>query len=412
VNRLRPIHFALAGAVVFLLGLGLGRATGRPDTVIAGDSTERSTSTTSPTSSSTTGEPSITSTTAGSTESTTSASVAPTTSAVSGPAAPGPCPPAPSTLAAKAAYVVLPGYASGEMSKAEALLEGANPPAGIFVNNDLTDAAGRTLARIQRERRTIVAIDEEGGRVQRLDQLLPDLPSAEQQAPRGAEAVKALAASRGAALRSYGITMDFAPVVDLRSPSSESVIADRSYGADPAAVARVAGAFADGLESAGVVPTFKHFPGHGHGAGDSHRESQVVTPPFGQMLQSDLVPYAQLVGAHRDAAVMVGHLTVPDLTDGLPASVSPNAYRALRNLGFRGVAVTDDLSGMDAIASHYSPAKAGVAALGAGADLVTYQTWSSYGSVVAAIEAAVRSGTVTQARLDEAVGRLRAQLGC
>ncbi len=142
-------------------------------------------------------------------------------------------------------------------------------------------------------------------------------------------------------------------------------------------VTEYAGAYARGLRDAGLLPVLKHFPGHGHGSGDSHTGG-VVTPPLADLQNNDLIPYRTLV-AQAPVAVMVGHLQVPGLTGSDPASLSPAAYNLLRSGGyggppFAGVVFTDDLSSMAAINERYGVAEAVLRALQAGADVALWVT--------------------------------------
>jgi beta-N-acetylhexosaminidase len=132
---------------------------------------------------------------------------------------------------------------------------------------------------------------------------------------------------------------------------------------------RSAGAFSAGLRDAGVLPTFKHFPGHGRAVGDSHL-GRAVTPSWSSLQRLDIVPYRALL-AEGPAAVMVGHLTVPGLSaSSLPTSLDPAAYHYLRTtIGFTGLVVTDDLSGMRAVTPRFGLATAARQALAAGADM-------------------------------------------
>ncbi len=133
---------------------------------------------------------------------------------------------------------------------------------------------------------------------------------------------------------SLGVTIDFAPVVDVTTESDDEVIGDRSFGSDPAQVTEFAGAYAQGLRDAGLLPVLKHFPGHGHASGDSH-QGGVVTPPLADLQANDLVPYRTLT-TQAPVAVMVGHMQVPGLTGSDPASLSPAAYGLLRSGGYGG----------------------------------------------------------------------------
>jgi beta-N-acetylhexosaminidase len=284
----------------------------------------------------------------------------------------------------------------------------ANPYlGGIFIGGTgdalFTDSA---LQAALRAGAWFVAVDDEGGRVQRIDGLADTIPSARHQAQAlSLQAIADVAARRGAALRAHGVNVDFAPVVDLTDGAG--VIGDRAYSADPGAAVRNAGAFAIGLRSAAVVPTLKHFPGHGGADGDSH-ETAVSTPPLDALRGRDLVPYRSLI-APGPVAVMVGHLDVPGLTEaGLPASLSPAAYGLLRGeVGFDGVVFTDDLAGMKAVTSRFPTPEAVVRAIVAGAD-VALVGQGQLGPLLSALQRAADSGRLPPARIDDAVRRVRA----
>src|ERR1700752_5328914 len=174
-----------------------------------------------------------------------------------------------------------------------------------------------------------VSVDEEGGRVARLSSLIGPAPSARVLAQtHTADEVYGIALDRGHRMRGLGITIDFAPVIDVPDAPDDAVIGDRSFSSDPAVVTRYAGAYARGLRDAGLLPVLKHFPGHGHGSGDSHTGG-VTTPPLDQLQNDDLVPYRTLVSA-APVGVMLGHLQVPGLTGDPPAHLSRATVPLLR----------------------------------------------------------------------------------
>jgi beta-N-acetylhexosaminidase len=255
-----------------------------------------------------------------------------------------------------------------------------------------------------------VTVDEEGGRVSRLASLIGEQPSARVLAQtKSVDEVYGIALDRGKKMRDLGITVDFAPVVDVTSDADDTVIGDRSFGDDPAKVTEYAGAYARGLRDAGVLPVLKHFPGHGHGSGDSHTAGAVTTPPLAELQNNDLVPYRTLT-TQPPVAVMVGHLEVPDLTGSDPASLSPAAYDLLRsgNYGgpaFNGVIYTDDLSSMAAINQRYGVAAAVLKALQAGADNALWITTDEVPAVLDGLEKALADGQLNQAAVDAAVQR-------
>ena len=212
-------------------------------------------------------------------------------------------------------------------------------------------------------------------------------------------------------MRALGITVDFAPVADVSSEPDDGPIGDGSFSDDPDVVIVAAGAFAAGLRDAGVLPTLKHFPGHGQASGDSH-DALVATPPIDEMAD-DLAPF-RVLADEGEVAVMTGHLDVPGLTDGEAASLSPAAVEGLlrTDLGFRGLVITDDLGAMDAIRDRYSVAEAAVLAIVAGGDMVLIPA-EEVGAATEAIAAAVADGRLTEGRLTDAADRvLSARGGC
>jgi beta-N-acetylhexosaminidase len=275
---------------------------------------------------------------------------------------------------------------------------------GIFVDGSL--ARLTTVGPVP----PLVAVDEEGGRVQRIDQIAGPIPSARAMAQTMTPAqVREIAAQRGRALRDAGVTMDLAPVVDVSSQSSGQVIGDRSFSDDPGVVSEYAGAFADGLRDADVVPVLKHFPGHGHATGDSHRQA-AVTPPVVDLEASDLVPYRNLLGA-PPVGVMTGHLDVPGLTaPDEPASVSANAVRDLlrSELGYDGFVITDDLSEMAAVRQTYSVPEATLRALAAGSDMALLVSNAHVPDLLSVLADAVTSHRLDETQINRSVQRVLA----
>jgi beta-N-acetylhexosaminidase len=256
-----------------------------------------------------------------------------------------------------------------------------------------------------------VSVDEEGGRVGRLSSLIGPAPSARELAQNEtAEQVYELARDHGQKMRSLGITIDFAPVVDVTDAPDDTVIGDRSFSPDPAKVTEYAGAYAKGLRDAGVLPVLKHFPGHGRASGDSHTGG-VVDPPLGDLKTLDLVPYRTLV-TKPPVGVMIGHMVVPGLTDGGPASLSPAAVKMLRTgtgydgPRFDGPVFTDDLSTMKAITNIYTVPEAVLKALQAGADTALWVTNTEVPAVLDRLEAALDHHELSMDNVDAAVRRM------
>ncbi|GAA4822015.1 glycoside hydrolase family 3 N-terminal domain-containing protein [Tomitella cavernea] len=263
----------------------------------------------------------------------------------------------------------------------------------------------------------MITIDEEGGRVSRVADLIGPAPSAREVArTMSVDEAYRMALERGKKLRGLGITVDFAPDADVSAQSDDAVIGDRSYSDDPQTVADYAGAVARGLRDAGVHPVIKHFPGHGSSSGDSHNGA-VSVPPLAQLQGRDLMPFRQLIAEQPDVGVMVGHLDVPGLTDGVPASLSPAAMSLLRDgtgydaPPFGGVIFTDDLSGMGAISDTYSVPDAVAAALEAGADVALWLSTDQVPAVLDRLEQEVDSGTLPIDRVDDSVVRIARMKG-
>ena len=262
-----------------------------------------------------------------------------------------------------------------------------------------------------------VSVDEEGGRVSRLKARIGTAPSPKQLAQtQTPQQVHDLALQRGQAMKKLGITIDFAPVVDVTDAPDDTVIGDRSFGSDPQTVTTYAGAFAQGLRDAGVLPVLKHFPGHGHGSGDSHKGG-VITPPLSQLQGNDLVPYRTLV-TQTPVGVMVGHLQVPGLTgDDDPASLSKAAVDLLRDgIGyggppFDGPVFSDDLSSMVAISSKYGVSDAVLRALQAGTDVALWVTTDEVPAVLDRLEKALAAGELKMPDIDASVKRVAAMKG-
>lgn len=261
-----------------------------------------------------------------------------------------------------------------------------------------------------------ISVDEEGGRVSRLSPLIGPAPSARVLAQtRTVDDVYGMALNRGHQMRGLGITVDFAPVVDVTDAPDDTVVGDRSFGSDPAVVTEYAGAYARGLRDAGLLPVLKHFPGHGHGSGDSHTGG-VTTPPLAELQNDDLVPYRTLVTA-APVGVMVGHLQVPGLTGNQPASLSPAAVQLLRDgtgyggPPFTGPVFSDDLSSMAAINEHYSVADAVLRTLQAGTDVALWVTTDEVPAVLDRLEKALAASELTMPAVNASVLRIAAVKG-
>lgn len=219
----------------------------------------------------------------------------------------------------------------------------------------------------------LLAIDQEGGRVQRLHEGVTRLPAMGRLGRDFAsdpEATLKLCLDAGWLLgmemAACGLDLSFAPVLDVDTGIS-SVIGDRSFSHDPHGVAAMAGAFINGLHQAGMASVGKHFPGHGGVAADSHLELPIDPRPLNELRQHDLIPFAEL--ASQLDGVMPAHV-VYSAFDARPAGFSTSWLGLLReSLGFKGTIFSDDL-GMAGAGFAGAPAERALAALDAGCDMV------------------------------------------
>jgi beta-N-acetylhexosaminidase len=252
----------------------------------------------------------------------------------------------------------------------------------------------------------LVALDQEGGIVSRIaDDPAPDAPTMGQLP---ATEISALARARAEKLAAYGFDVNFAPVADVAF-GPQSFMTGRAFGDDPRLVAQDVAAYLAGVEGTGVLHSVKHFPGHGRVSVDSHEALPVLDVDATIWWEEDALPFRVAVEAGVPM-VMLGHLAVPTWDD-LPASLSPEAVRALRlDLEFTGVVVSDDL-GMGALAT-WTPFQIVDLAVAAGNDLLLFVVTAEPAALIDHLAARVESGEVSAERVAASVGRLlRMQLG-
>lgn len=249
----------------------------------------------------------------------------------------------------------------------------------------------------------LLAADEEGGSIVRVSKF-PQYRAEPFPAPQdvlesgGLTGVAADAAEKAALLKSTGINMNLAPVCDLpRSP--DDYIAPRAFGTDEPQVSAAVSAAAASYAENGLICALKHFPGYGDNT-DTHTGISTDKRPLEELERLDLKPFAAGIAAGAPV-VMVSHNIVECLDDSLPASLSPNAYAKVREMGFEGVIMTDDLS-MKAV-DGFCGDSAEVTAFLAGADLLCC---TDYAQAVQALTAAVNDGRISAQRLDESVTRI------
>lgn len=218
----------------------------------------------------------------------------------------------------------------------------------------------------------IITVDQEGGRVSRLKEFMPEPPSAKKLTEHNdLELIKKHGELTGKLLRLFGFNINLAPVLDtLVNEENENSLKQRTYGSSTAQVIENAGAFARAMQAEGVLCCGKHFPGYSHANVDPHHNLPVVARTFAELDGFEWVPFKSLLPMLD--LLMVGHVSYPEVDpSGLPASLSRVViHQILReNWKFTGCTVTDDMD-MGAIKNTYGSAESAVQALKAGNDLM------------------------------------------
>ncbi|MBI3050490.1 MAG: beta-N-acetylhexosaminidase [Acidobacteria bacterium] len=262
-----------------------------------------------------------------------------------------------------------------------------------------------------------VSVDQEGGRVARLKAPFTEWPPMAVLGRSGDAALASrFAAALAAELRAVGITLDYAPVLDIHTNPKNPVIGDRALAEDADTVARLGAAIIHGLQENGVAACGKHFPGHGDTAVDSHLDLPIVEHPPDRIRRVECVPFRAAIRADV-AFIMTAHVLVPSFDEEKPATLSRAIVHDLlrEELGFEGVILTDDLE-MKALAATYTVADAAVQAIAAGCDgVLVCRALSDDRSrdidvQAEALEALVHAsedGRIPYKRLDDALTRQR-----
>ena len=262
-----------------------------------------------------------------------------------------------------------------------------------------------------------VAVDQEGGRVARLQSPFTKWPAMATLGRSGdAQLAYRFAVALAAELRSVGITLDYAPVLDIHTNPKNPIIGDRALGEDAAMVAKLGAAIVRGLQENGVAACGKHFPGHGDTSVDSHLELPLVEHPPDRIRRVECVPFREAI--RNDVAfIMTAHILVPSLDEEKPATLSPTIVRGMlrEELDFNGVILSDDLE-MKALADQYSVPDAAVQAIAAGCDGVLVcranvadrtQDAQVQAAVLEALVHAVEDGRIPYKRAEDALARHR-----
>ncbi len=282
---------------------------------------------------------------------------------------------------------------------------------GVIVMGDNVGSVGSVIAENHRLQRSVhrrwplvIAVDQEGGVVNRLGAPLTAFPTFMSYGAAGSPALARRAAkASGTELRAAGFTLVFAPDADVTTGPADPTIGSRSAGSRPNQVAAISTAALRGYVGSGIVPVAKHFPGHGSLTVDSHQALPYQTMTVKQLERRDFIPFRRAVRAGVPA-IMMGHIALQSVDPGVPADLSRPDVRLLRDgFGFKGLISTDALE-MAAVTDSHSAAGAAVDALRAGTDLVLMplDLNQAYQGILDAMD----KGTLSRARVRGAAARI------
>lgn len=297
------------------------------------------------------------------------------------------------------------------------LLQEVGPGGIILFGRNITKEARQVRALTDALWRALpippfVALDQEGGRVSRLTPLVGPTPTSGVlgRRPDASRNVRRHGEATALALKSLGFNVNLAPVLDLSGIDAPNGIGDRAYGDDPRTVTLLAGLFAAAHQRAGLIAVGKHFPGLGGALGDTHAMMPVIKRSRSQLLRQDLLPYRRLRAALP--AIMIGHASYPALQgrSDQPATLSHSVVTALlrRQIGYRGLVVTDDLE-MGAVDQSLDGGAQALQAFRAGADALMFcRSEERIREAHRALARAAESGDLPRERLREALRRIHA----
>ena len=311
-------------------------------------------------------------------------------------------------------YAELPDYKLEQVNKTMLAVNKDYPIGGmiLYAHNIVDETQLKKFIDEIRELNgsPLLAIDEEGGRVARIaNNENFDVPKYESMAAIAEsddpeEAYKA-AFTIGSYVKKYGFDIDYAPVADVNTNPDNIVIGPRAFSDDPETAAKFVVSYLNGLESAGVIGTLKHFPGHGDVSTDTHYGYASTDKTWDEMLKCEMIPFKAGIKAGAQM-IMTAHIAAPKVSgDDLPATLSSVILQdKLRGeLGFDGVIVTDAMD-MGAITKQFSNAEAAIKSIQAGVDVVLCSR--EFTQVFDAVVKAIEKGEIKESRIDESVKRI------
>ena len=253
-----------------------------------------------------------------------------------------------------------------------------------------------------------ISIDQEGGRVNRMPSEILNLKSATKLASTNdIEIVKESGKIIGEMLNKTGISMDYAPVLDIRKFEEKHAIGDRCYGENIEDVSKYGIEMMKEMQNKGVIPVIKHFPGHGLTQKDSHFRIPKITEKIEVLEKEDMVPFENAIKQNAEA-VMVGHLIIKDVDKKYPASLSKEVIQKylIQKYNYKGLIITDDLK-MMAIRLHYNMKTAVLKAIEAGNDIIMIgMSYKKINKIIKFIVKKVKKGELSIDRINESVEKI------
>jgi beta-N-acetylhexosaminidase len=318
----------------------------------------------------------------------------------------------------KVGQLLMVGLAGAELDPSSREMLDAVQPGGVLLSTDNIENASQVLELTVAIRSAIkvpplIAVDQEGGRVDRLKPILSPMPAADLlRAANDAAAAARLGEVTAEALRTLGFNVNLAPVLDIGFDLSvENGLRGRYLGETAAEVVRLSGAYLEGLQRVGIVGVGKHFPGLGGSVVDSHSFLPENNRPRDLMLREDLLPYTELFSKinARLGTILIGHGHYPAIHGPapLPATLSKAITTGLlrEELGFKGMAITDDLE-MGAISSVRTVSDAAVEAFEAGADMIMVSSPEGGRAAWERMTDAAKEGRLTAQRIKRSIDNI------
>lgn len=319
------------------------------------------------------------------------------------------------SLEEKIAQMLIVYYNSDSFdNNLKSTLESVKPGGFILQSSNITNYED-TLNYVKQIKKTsqvpmFISIDQEGGLVQRLYNLKDIKPTYipsmfEVGKLKDKEVAYQVGEVMAKELRTIGVNLTFAPVIDIYTNEKNSVIGSRAFGTTKEVVINNAIPLANGLSDNGVIPVFKHFPGHGDTHVDSHVGLPIVDKTLEQLKELELVPFKEAI-QNNAKMIMVGHIAYPNITgNNTPATLSYKMVTEVlrEEMGFDGIVITDALN-MGALTENYTDAEIYEMAIIAGVDILLMPNGSS--KTISLIKESISNGKITEERINQSLRRI------